>query len=71
MDFDSTRKTVTFGSTDTQRSLNVSINNDAEIELEENFTLLIQLSRAAVRIGVQLGDPSETTVVIYDDDEGS
>lgn len=62
---------MTFGSTDTQRSLNVSINNDAEIELEENFTLLIQLSRAAVRIGVQLGDPSETTVVIYDDDEGS
>ena len=62
---------MTFGSTDTQRSLNVSINNDAEIELEENFTLLIQLGRAAVRIGVQLGDPSETTVVIYDDDEGS
>ena len=71
LDFDSTRRTVVFGPADTHRLLNVSINNEAEIESEENFTLLIQLGRAAVRIGVQLGDPSETIVVIYDDDEGN
>lgn len=62
---------MVFGPADTHRLLNVSIYNDAEIEAEENFTLLIQLGRAAVRIGVQLGDPLETIVVIYDDDEGN
>ena len=71
LDFDSTRKTVTFGPGDTLRFLDIFINNDAEVELEENFTLSIQLSRVTVRIGVELGDPSETVVVINDDDEGT
>ena len=60
------RRTVTFGPDDMLRFLNVYINNDAEVELEENFTLSIQLSRAATCIGVQLGNPSETTVIIVD-----
>ena len=64
-------RTVTFGPDDTLRFLNVFINNDAEVELEENFTLSILPSRAATRIGVRLGDPSETTVIINDDDEGA
>ena len=64
------RSSVTFGPDDTLQLLNVSINNDAEVELEENFTLRIQLGRVAIRIGVRLGDPSETTVIIIDDDEG-
>ena len=70
VDFDSTRKIVTFGPDDTLSFFDVFINNDAEVELEENFTLSIQLSRVTVRIGVELGDPSETVVVINDDDEG-
>lgn len=69
LDFDSTRRTVTFGPSDVHILFNVSIINDAVLELEENFTLSIQLSRAQVRIGVELGDPSETVVVINDDDE--
>lgn len=60
-----------FGPDDTRSFLDIFINNDAELELEENFTLSIQLSRVTVRIGVQLGDPSETVVVINDDDEGT
>ena len=60
-------RTVTFGPDDTLRFLNVFINNDAEVELEKNFTLSIQLSTAATCIiGVRLGDPSETTVIIVD-----
>lgn len=70
MDFNFTRSTVTFGSMDTRAFLSVPIKNDAEVEPEENFTLSIQLSRVAVRIGIQEGDPSETVVVINDDDEG-
>ena len=60
-----------FGPNDTLSFLDISITNDAELELEENFTLRIQLSRVTVRIGVELGDPSETVVVIIDDDEGT
>jgi len=64
------RNIVIFGPNDTLRFLNISINDDTETESEENFTLSIQLGRAAVRIGVRLGDPSETVVIINDDDEG-
>lgn len=70
MDFDSTRKTVTFGPNDTRTFLNISINDDREVELEENFTLRIQLGRVTRRLGVRLGDPSETIVVIIDDEKG-
>ena len=65
------RKTVIFGPDDTLTFLDIFINNDAELELEENFTLSIQLSRVTVRIGVGLGDPSEAVVVINDDDKGT
>lgn len=62
---------MTFGPADTQRFLNVSVSNDADIESQESFNLSIQLGRAAVRIGIRPGDPSETVVVINDDDEGT
>ena len=60
-----------FGPNDTLSFLDIFITNDAELELEENFTLSIQLSRVTVRLGVELGDPSKTVVVIIDDDEGT
>ena len=68
MDFDSARSTVMFGPTDTIKTLNISIVDDSIVESQENFTLMIQLSRATARLGVERGSPSEATVVITDDD---
>ena len=70
LDFNSTRSSVTFGPTDTLGFLNISITDDTEVELQENFTLRIALRRAEVRLGIRVGKPSETTIIINDDDEG-
>ena len=68
VDFDSVRRTVIFGPADTIKTLNISIVDDSIVESQENFTLIIQLSRATVRLGVERGNPSQATVIINDDD---
>jgi len=68
VDFDSTRTTVMFGPTEIIKTFNISIVDDSIVESQENFTLSIQLSRAAVRLGVERGTPSLATVAISDND---
>jgi len=68
VDFDSARSTVMFGPSDIIKTLNISIADDSIVESQENFTLMIQLGRAAVRLGVERGSPSEATVTINNDD---
>ena len=44
---------------------NVSINDDDMFEGYENFTLAIDVS---LPTGIMVGDPSQATVIIVDDD---
>ena len=57
---------VTFPAEENQVKFDISITNDDVVENNESFTLSINPS--SLPLGVTVGDPSQTTVTIIDDD---
>ena len=57
---------VTFPAGENQVKFVISITNDDVVENNESFTLSINPS--SLPLGVTVGDPSQTTVTIIDDD---
>ena len=49
-------------------SFNVSIVNDDVVELDESFTLVLEIPEAAAALRVVRGSPDTATVNILDDD---
>ena len=66
VDYDSGPFDITFPAGETIAVFNVTINDDNIVEGNENFTLSIDPS--SLPNGVTIGDPSQTTVILVDDD---
>jgi len=67
-DYTSVTTTVTFGATDTMQFVNIPINDDDILENTEQFIVELSVPDPARNIGVREGTPSETTVIINDND---
>ena len=66
MDYTSGPYTVTFPAGQTTTTFDVPINDDNILEGNENFMLTI--SPSSLPINVVVGDPSQATVTILDND---
>ena len=66
MDYDSGPYSVTFLARMTNVSFNITLNDDAIIERNEN--LMLTIINSSLPFGVTVGDPGEATVTIVDDD---
>ena len=66
VDYDSGPFDITFPAGETLAVFNISINDDDIVEGNENFN--ISIDPFSPPNGVSVGDPSQTTVIIVDDD---